>query len=191
VPREISVVDGTTHPGREVIVDGLRRFNEETARVDATVHHFTVFVHDERGEVAGGLVAQMVYGWLYVDKFWLPASMRGTGTGSAVLRAAEAKAVTHGCRWSHLQTLDFQALPFYERHGYEVFAVLDGYPVGGKRYYMKKTLTALELTPPSPATVSACSAPACAEAMEAPTGSRCRSPLRAPSAARSSRRRGE
>ena len=57
-----------------------------------------------------------------------------------MLAAAEERAISHGCRWSHLQTLDFQALPFYERRGYEVFGVLEGYPPGSKRYYLRKTL---------------------------------------------------
>jgi ribosomal protein S18 acetylase RimI-like enzyme len=60
--------------------------------------------------------------------------------GDKVLAAAEAHAMAHGCQWSHLQTLDFQALSFYERRGYEVFGVLEGYPPGSKRYYLRKTL---------------------------------------------------
>jgi GNAT superfamily N-acetyltransferase len=140
VKPAISIVEGASDPGRDVIIAGLRRFNAEQMGVDSGLQHFTVYAHDERGEVAGGLIAQISYGWLYVDKFWLPASMRGSGIGSAVLRAAEQRAIEAGCRWSHLQTLDFQALPFYERQGYEVFGVLEGYPPGGKRYYMKKTL---------------------------------------------------
>jgi GNAT superfamily N-acetyltransferase len=137
----ISLVEGGAHPGREVILAGLRRFNADTFGVDSGLHPFTVFAHDASGAVAGGLIAQLSYSWLYVDKLWLPPSMRGHGTGGAVLDTAERFAVERGCGWAHLQTLDFQgALPFYERRGYAVFGVLEGYPPGSRRYYLRKTL---------------------------------------------------
>jgi hypothetical protein len=40
-----------------------------------------------------------------------------------------------------LETYSFQARPFYERHGYTVFGVLDNHPIGHQRYFMQKALT--------------------------------------------------
>ena len=39
-----------------------------------------------------------------------------------------------------LDTYDFQARPFYERHGYAVFGELDGFPNGHRRWFMRKRL---------------------------------------------------
>jgi len=39
-----------------------------------------------------------------------------------------------------IDTMDFQALPFYERHGYSVFGVLDDMPRGHQRFFLKKAL---------------------------------------------------
>jgi GNAT superfamily N-acetyltransferase len=136
----VSVVEGGEDQGNKVILDGLREFNEAQLNRDARPIPLSVFVRDAEGEVQGGMIGQMLWEWLYVEKLWLPASLRGTGMGAAVLDAAERHAIERGCRWSHLQTLDFQALPFYERRGYTVFGVLDGYPPGSKRYYLRKTL---------------------------------------------------
>ena len=33
-----------------------------------------------------------------------------------------------------------QALPFYEKHGYTVFGVLENYPTGHSRYFVRKSL---------------------------------------------------
>jgi hypothetical protein len=40
----------------------------------------------------------------------------------------------------HLDTFDFEAKDFYIKHGYDVFGVLEDWPLGHKRYYMKKVL---------------------------------------------------
>jgi GNAT superfamily N-acetyltransferase len=138
----IAVVEGATDPGNAVILEGLRAYNAAQLGRDARPVPLSVFVRDAHGDVQGGLIGQMLWDWLYIDKFWLPDSLRGSGLGAAVLAAAEERAIERGCRWAHLQTLEFQALPFYERRGYAVFGVLEGYPPGSRRYYLRKTLAA-------------------------------------------------
>ncbi|MDP3936617.1 MAG: hypothetical protein Q8R92_00595 [Deltaproteobacteria bacterium] len=44
------------------------------------------------------------------------------------------------CAHAHLDTFSYQARPFYERHGYTLFATLDDYPPGHKRYFLRKAL---------------------------------------------------
>jgi GNAT superfamily N-acetyltransferase len=65
---------------------------------------------------------------------------RGHGYGERLLQAAEKEARTHGCRGVFLSTFSFQARPFYERFGYEVFGELPDYPTGHAYYFMKKAL---------------------------------------------------
>jgi len=139
----ISVVEGED-PGNRVILDGLRAFNEAHLGRSARPIPVSVFVRDEKGDVVGGIIGQMLWEWLYIDKFWLPESFRGSGIGSEVMEAAERHAIERGCRWAHLQTLEHQALPFYEHRGYTVFGVLEGYPPGSRRYHLRKTLVADE-----------------------------------------------
>ncbi len=57
-----------------------------------------------------------------------------------VMETLESAARERGCRYSHLDTFSFQARPFYEGLGYEVFATLDDYPPGHQRFFMKKAL---------------------------------------------------
>jgi hypothetical protein len=39
-----------------------------------------------------------------------------------------------------LETYSFQARPFYERLGYEVFTTIDEYPPGHAKFFLKKAL---------------------------------------------------
>ena len=55
-----------------------------------------------------------------------------------MLQLAEYEAWQRGCRHAHLDTMDWQALPFYEKEGYRVFGVLDDLPKGHQQIFMYK-----------------------------------------------------
>lgn len=52
---------------------------------------------------------------------------------------AEAESITMGVYQAYLETTDFQALGFYEKRGYQIFAHLENQPPGHKCYYLKNT----------------------------------------------------
>ncbi len=99
-----------------------------------------VFLHDDSGALQGGLVGDIWGGWFHVELLWLGEALRRRGHGSRLLRAAEEEARRKGARWAYLETFSFQARPFYERFGYEVFAELADYPPGHRYYFMAKAL---------------------------------------------------
>jgi len=99
-----------------------------------------VYLRDEGGLVVGGLIGRLAWGWLYVDRFWVIAAFRRLGHGAALLAAAEAFAIERGHYHAHLDTFGEEALPFYNRHGYEVWGVLDGLPPGSRKYHLRKSL---------------------------------------------------
>ncbi len=54
--------------------------------------------------------------------------------------AAEDYARMRGCHSAYLDTHTWQARPFYEKRGYEVFATLDDFPPGHKKFFLRKKL---------------------------------------------------
>jgi GNAT superfamily N-acetyltransferase len=117
----------------------LMAFNE--SRVGpARVQHVAVYLRDDRGGIRGGLVGFLAWQWLSVEVLWVDESLRGQGYGSSILDRAEGLARDAGCVGAKLDTYEFQARPFYERHGYVVFGVLDGYPANTRTYYCQKML---------------------------------------------------
>ena len=99
----------------------------------------------DRGEVIGGLLAVIWGGWLRVGMFWVSEFARRQGHGSRLLEAAEAYAGERGCIGVCLDTFSFQARPFYERHGYTVFATQEDNPRGHARHFLEKRLTAAKV----------------------------------------------
>jgi hypothetical protein len=55
--------------------------------------------------------------------------------------AGEKEAIRRGCGYSYLDTFTFQGkVGHYEALGYEVFGVLEDFPPGHRRFFMKKAL---------------------------------------------------
>lgn len=92
----------------------------------------------EGGRIVAGIVGNTGRSWLTVDLFWVDESRRRGGLGRDLLARAEAEARARGCIGATLGTYDFQARPFYEKQGYEVFGTLEPYPNGHCAYYLRK-----------------------------------------------------
>jgi len=98
------------------------------------------FLRAGNGEWLGGLLGNLWGGWLHVTHLWVAAPARRQGCGTGLLQAAERYAVERGCRAAHLETHSYEARPFYEKLGYQVFAALDDYPPGHAKYFLRKEL---------------------------------------------------
>ena len=108
--------------------------------VDRNAGHIVLAVHDAGQNVVAGLIGDVAYGWLTVETLWVDASHRGQGLGSSLLSTGEQLAMARGCHGAHLTTYTFQALGFYERHGYERFAELSDYPRDQSMVFLWKKL---------------------------------------------------
>ena len=119
--------------------EAIARFNVAVTR-DTYYSPLAIFLRDERDAVLGGALGDIWGGWLELTLLWVAEPVRGKGYGKRLLRAAEEEARIQGCRGVFLSTFSFQARPFYEQFGYEVFAELSEYPAGHALYFMKKAL---------------------------------------------------
>lgn len=95
---------------------------------------------DKHGALVAGISAYVFGNWLLISWLWCDESARGNGLASALLTSLENAAIEQGAVQAQLDTLDFQAKPFYEKRGYHVKYQLDNYPRNGTRYFMEKPL---------------------------------------------------
>ncbi|OCA52876.1 GNAT family N-acetyltransferase [Photorhabdus namnaonensis] len=98
------------------------------------------YVHDQQGEVVGGLVGRTSLGVFFVSYFFLPKELRRQGLGSTLLKWAEKKATLRGCHTAVLFTMAIQAPDFYLKHGYSIFGEVSSLPDGNARIFMQKRL---------------------------------------------------
>lgn len=126
--------------GYKAVVEGLgKNITSKTGDVEL-VKTVQVYLRDRDSRVLGGVVGHLFGGWLNVSLLWVDEEHRNRGNGTRLLRIIESEAIKLGCRYAHLDTYSFEARPFYEKHGYSLFATLDDYPIGFSKYFLKKKL---------------------------------------------------
>jgi len=123
-----------------LINDGLNAFNDAVTGYSDR-RPLAVTVKDPvTGELLGGAKGRTSLGLLFVELFWLPEALRGSGLGSRILRMMEEEGRRRGCRSAVLFTISFQAPDFYRRHGWRVFGDIPCDPPGTSRVFMTKDL---------------------------------------------------
>ena len=138
--NSITLTDQPDPANAKFIEDGLAAYNLRFAPPYGT-QRLAVLLHDADGKLAGGLLGLTWWGWLRIDIMWLDEAVRGQDWGTRLMQAAEAEAIRRGCHHVFLDTLSFQALPFYLKLGYIVFGQLDDLPMGHSMYFMQKQLS--------------------------------------------------
>jgi GNAT superfamily N-acetyltransferase len=107
---------------------------------DDNLQRLAIHACNAQGDMLGGLVGTYLWGWLHIETLFIGEPFRHRGVGTQLMLAAEQDARRRGIRNVHLETLSFQARPFYEKLGYEVFGTLEDFPPGHQQYFMRKSL---------------------------------------------------
>lgn len=136
------VTDAPVPADIAVISDALDRFNIEHTGI-ADRRPLAVLVRDpETRQVIGGLTGRTSLGLFFLDLFYLPLRLRGSGLGTEILQQAENEAHARGCRTAVLYTITFQAPGFYQKQGWKRLGEVPCDPPGTSRVFMTKELTA-------------------------------------------------
>ena len=109
--------------------------------VEYKEEEFIYEVTDREGQLLGGCVLvtnELKTGTVYC--LWVEEAHRRQGIASALMQEAERKAREQGCYLALIGTFDFQAKPFYDKHGYTLITKTRDYPAGHEHYFMQKRL---------------------------------------------------
>lgn len=124
------------------VKDSLIRFNLEKSPIDQDPPSeiINLLLKAEDGRIIGGLLGAIGRYCYYLDILWIDEKYRGLGFGKKLLDDIEKRVKEKGCKVITLNTFSFQAPEFYEKNGFEVFGVLNGFQEGVCRYYLKKNI---------------------------------------------------
>lgn len=140
LPSNLLPLEYDPSPTPETRAALAREINDFNSR--AFPHASTRFAYlsrDAVGTLQAGVMGTMSWGWLFIEAVWVSDALRGRGVGRALMAAAERHAREAGCHAVWLDT--FQARDFYLALGYETFGVLEDYPPGQQRTFMRKVLS--------------------------------------------------
>jgi GNAT superfamily N-acetyltransferase len=122
-----------------IIGRGVAAYNRDQAG-DNQFQRVCYVLNDPDGKTVGGVLAEIYWGWLYIDLLWIDEELRRNGYGTSLMARIEEEARQMGATNAYLDTFSFQAPEFYENLGYHSFGELGDFPEGMRRFFMKKKL---------------------------------------------------
>lgn len=121
--------------------DRLYEYNVEKTGSDDG-RWLSIFVRDDSGEIVAGLHGWTWCGACKIERLWIRQDLRREGYGQRLLAAAEQEARIRGCAQLLVDTFSFQAPLFYQKLGFEVIGVVEGFPrPPHSEYHLRKVLT--------------------------------------------------
>jgi GNAT superfamily N-acetyltransferase len=136
---QIRYVDKPDDSVWECVGGGIRNYNIQQAG-DSGHRSLCFVLYAPDGKIAGGLIGETYWGWLYINLLFVKEELRGQGYGIRLLTLAEDEARQRGVEHAYLDTFSFQAPEFYKQYGYQVFGELKDFPAGHQRYFLTKQL---------------------------------------------------
>jgi GNAT superfamily N-acetyltransferase len=113
-------VDNDCNQLREKIID----YNTSKTGTYGKQEPLFLGYYNTRGKLIAGLYGYSFWGMLCIDLLWVDEKYRRQKLGSKLLIKAEKHAIEKKALYVRVDTATFQALDFYLKNGYEVFAKL-------------------------------------------------------------------
>jgi ribosomal protein S18 acetylase RimI-like enzyme len=123
----------------QVLFDGINGESFHRKQMQP-IKPFGIFIKDRDGNVLGGACGITYYGCLYVDMLWLEDKLRHRGLGSHLMAEAEKIGRSRGCTFATVNTMDWEALAFYQKLNYEIEFTRQGYLKESAMYMLRKSL---------------------------------------------------
>lgn len=122
-----------------ILIEGI---TEEALKRNqmSPIKSYAFFIKDCHSRILGGLKGASYYGCLYIDSLWVMSALRNRRWGSKLMQAAEELGKRRNCSFISVTTMDWEALPFYLKVGYEIEYTREGFENGSKMFLLRKNL---------------------------------------------------
>lgn len=101
---------------------------------------FGIFIKNDANDVCAGVTGYNYYGCLHIDMLFVKEDLRNLGYGKKLMMEAEKIGRTRHCLFATVNTMDFEALVFYQKLGYEIEFTRAGYQNKSTMYMLRKAL---------------------------------------------------
>ena len=138
-PLRIELSDAPAEADARRLYDEVRSYNTRHTGLPR-YRSFAAFLRGDAGALLGGVEGGLWGNALHVNVLWVDEALRGRGHAAALMRAAEAHGAAQGAKFAYVETMSFQARPFYEKLGYRVFGELPEIADGETMFFLAKPL---------------------------------------------------
>lgn len=105
---------------------------------------FAYFYKDKDNSIIAGCNGYIFYGCLHIDQLWVHTDFRGQNFGTVLMKQAQELGIKNNCSFLTVNTMDWEALDFYKKLGFELEFLRTGYANDSTFYFLKKPLTKLK-----------------------------------------------
>lgn len=136
---EISYKEAASQEEIQVLIDGIS--NEAfTLKGMGKIVPFSFFARDSEGTIIAGIQGSTYYGCLYTDWLFVGPAGRNKGLGTKLMGEAEKLGRERKCTFATLFTMDWEALSFYQKVGYHIEHIREGFEKKSTMYFLRKAL---------------------------------------------------
>jgi uncharacterized protein YjlB/GNAT superfamily N-acetyltransferase len=122
----------------QVLGDGLMAYAAKQKGFGRPLDFFTFFIRDKDNAIVGGCRGNTLYGCLYIDYLWVSELLRHQGLGTKLVHAALQYGKEKGCTFAAVNTMDWEALEFYQRLGFRIEFERHGFQKDSVFYFLRK-----------------------------------------------------
>lgn len=122
----------------KVIRNGIVDFNAQIIREKSS--HFSVFAKDGAQIIGGALIWEHSDA-LYIDVLWCNEQYRKQGIGTKIITMIDDVAKNKRLPKIFVDTYEFQAQAFYEKHGFYCIGTIPKYLKDYDRIFMRKDIS--------------------------------------------------
>lgn len=121
------------------IVSGFHEYSVEKIGVD---EYYPKEYFEARidGKAVGQLVVRRFGGQLHIKVLLVNKESRSSGIGTKLMQNAFKFGRENGCTFAFVETMSFQAPLFYQKFGFKVDFVREGYAGNTSLYYLSRDL---------------------------------------------------
>lgn len=121
----------------QLLLNGLSEYAKEKKELQPILF-FHFFIKDENDKIQGGCCGDNLYGCLYISTLWITSALRGKGYGTQLMLAAEKWGKEKNCSFAAVNTMDWEALGFYQKLGFRIEFERHGFQKNSIFYFLRK-----------------------------------------------------
>lgn len=121
----------------QVLIRGITDYAKQERGFHA-LDFFAFFIRDENNTIVGGCNGGTLYGGLHIDSLWVSDVIRNKGWGTKLVYAALAYGKEKNCNFATVNTMDWEALGFYQKLGFKIEFQRAGFHKNSVFYFLRK-----------------------------------------------------
>jgi len=128
---------------QQLLATGFELHTKESLAPSFQKDRINWLAYEDNEFFVGGLTADVLWDWIYIDKLWVDKNYRGRGIGKKLMDKAEEYVISQSMTGLWLWTQSWQAPKFYEQLGYKEFTRFSDFPKGHYRIGFRKQVSVI------------------------------------------------